>query len=337
MKIYQQHEGVVVDKSKYKHVMALTLNPQNLNEGLVRCIVSRKGTLRFKGFVDRSILCKLKSIKGLEKYQISEPLIIKNSSRIFRQLGDKNHDFIGFEDPDLVYDQENCLLHLYFTLPFIKKEEKDDNIVTLGHAVGKSLADLEMTDPVLPVFPASRCRAKELSLAPINSQGIRLNLIESRDKINEVSYHPIRIALAKDLSHNWQFGDTVFHPKYDGFPWCAGHVSPGPLLPKEFIDVGKNKRIGVINGREANTFIDQKTKYGRFSIGLFIYDYERGKIDWVSKQPLIFDSEAKITTFASYFVQTTKQEGILYAHVDDSFVRAYTLYADRIRRIIGKI
>ena len=71
-----------------------------------------------------------------------------------------------------------------------------------------------------------------------------------------------------------------------------------------------------------------------FSVGLFIYDYENGKIDWVSPEPLIRDSEAKTITFASQFIQTKNGEGILYAHVDDSFVRAYTLYADKLKNII---
>ena len=73
-----------------------------------------------------------------------------------------------------------------------------------------------------------------------------------------------------------------------------------------------------------------------FSVGLFIYDYENGKIDWVSPQPFIQDSEAKTITFASQFVETKKSEGILYAHVDDSFVRAYTLDAEAIKSLLSK-
>ena len=50
--------------------------------------------------------------------------------------------------------------------------------------------------------------------------------------------------------------------------------------------------------------------------------------------PLIRDTQAKNITFASQFIQTNTNEGILYAHVDDSFVRAYTLYADQIKDLI---
>ena len=78
---------------------------------------------------------------------------------------------------------------------------------------------------------------------------------------------------------------------------------------------------------------------GTFSIGLFIYDYEQGKVDWVSSDPFIQDSEAgkggnRAITFASQFVETNPGEGILYAHVDDSFVRAYTLKADLLKSIL---
>ena len=117
-------------------------------------------------------------------------------------------------------------------------------------------------------------------------------------------------------------------------PWIAGHVSPGPLLSRSFIDVGPNRLLGIMNGREANKKAGKEIKYGTFSVGLFIYDYEQGKIDWVSPEPLIRDTEAKTITFASQFVETKQGEGILYAHVDDSFVRAYTIYAGAIKKLI---
>ena len=113
-------------------------------------------------------------------------------------------------------------------------------------------------------------------------------------------------------------------------------VAKGPLFSKDFIDVGEGKLLGVINGREANRHVDGKILYGIFSVGLFIYDYENGKIDWVSPEPFIQDSEAKTITFASQFVETTPGQGILYAHVDDSFIRAYTLNAEGIRSLLPR-
>ena len=89
-----------------------------------------------------------------------------------------------------------------------------------------------------------------------------------------------------------------------------------------------------MNGREANRLVGDKIKYGIFSVGLFIYDYENGKIDWVSPEPYIRDSESRTITFASQFVETKSGEGILYAHVDDSFIRAYTLTDELIKPLL---
>ena len=161
-----------------------------------------------------------------------------------------------------------------------------------------------------------------------------MNLEERR---NDTTYSVVRVAIVEDMGKPWKFGDIVFHPKEHNIPWIGGHASPGPLFSKNFIDVGEGKLLGVINGREANKIVDGETKYGMFSIGLFIYDYENGKIDWVSPKPFIQDSEATTITFASQFVETKPGEGILYAHVDDSFVRAYTLKAEFIIPLLPKL
>ena len=39
-------------------------------------------------------------------------------------------------------------------------------------------------------------------------------------------------------------------------------------------------------------------------------------------------------TFASQFVEGFQGEGTLYAHVDDSFVRAYTLDAEALKALV---
>ena len=142
------------------------------------------------------------------------------------------------------------------------------------------------------------------------------------------------VAIAKDMGKSWEYGEVTFHPKEHNIPWIDGHASPGPLLPKTFLDLGEGKMLGIINGREANQKVGNEIKYGIFSVGLFIYDYENGKIEWVSPEPLIQDSEAETITFASQFIETGSVSGILYAHVDDSFVRAYTLNAEAIKSLL---
>ena len=308
--------------------MAITLDPRtNYQEGVIRCITSRSGDLAFKGNTDRSELHKING-DSLEHFEINEKLNIKNEKEILDTLLEEGDDFIGLEDPDIFL--ENDLMHLYFTIPIIPKDKNKKTKIHLGHAVGKDLDSLVMTKPVL--VSSDKFRAKEVSIAPINSKGFRYNLIESRHTTTQV-------AIAKNMGESWEYGKIAFDPQKYKMPWIASGTSPGPLLSKNFIDIGEGKLLGIINGFGVNKKIEGKIKYGDFSIGLFIYDYENGKIDWVSPEPLIQDSEAGVSgsraiTFASQFVETGLGEGILYAHVDDSFVRAYTLKAELLKSIL---
>jgi hypothetical protein len=334
VKNYIQHEGKVIETDNhFKHVMAVTLDPRtNYREGIIRCITNREGDVQIKGYVDRSELYKI-SGDSLESFKIGDRLNIKNEKKIINKLLEKDWDFIGLEDPDIWIDKETDLMHVYFTIPirYIDKTKKIK--IHLGHAVGKDLSSLEMTDPVL--MDIGGMSAKEVSIAPLNSKGFRYNLIESRDRQTDTTYSVIKVAISEEMGQPWKYGETVFHPKENNIPWIGGHASPGPLFPKSFIDVGEGKLLGVINGREANQKLtDEKIKYGMFSIGLFIYDYQNGEIDWVSLEPFIQDSEAITITFASQFVETEPGEGIIYAHVDDSFMRAYTLKAESIKSLL---
>lgn len=339
-KYYLQHEGRVINtNNKFTHVMAITLDPRtNFKEGVIRCITSRDGDIEIKGYVDRSELHKIKG-DPLDSFEIGEKLNIKNEEEIIKELTPEGYEFIGLEDPDIWIDKDTNLMHLYFTIPIKpidRNIEKSKKIkIHLGHAVGKDLDSLEMTRPVL--IDEYNNSAKELSIASLNSKGFRFNLIESRDRSGDTTYSVVQIAIVKDMGKDWEYGDIVFHPKDHDISWIGGHASPGPLLPKSFIDIGEGKLVGIINGREANQDMKDGTiKYGMFSVGLFIYDYENGKIDWVSPEPFIQDGEAQIITFASQFIETGEGEGILYAHVDDSFIRAYTLNSDIIKLFIDK-
>lgn len=332
---YIEHAGKAVEVDKrFKHVMAIALNPlSGYKDGIIRCITSREGDVQVHGYVDRSVLCKVNG-DSLERFTIADRLFVKNESEIIERLSGKDWAFIGLEDPDIFIDEKNGLVHVYFTIPLLNKV-KNQTLIHLGHAVGKDLNSLEMTMPVLTADQQTDFGgAKEVSIAPLNKQGFRYNLVESGKREKDFTYSVVRVAIAEDMGRPWKFGDIAFHPKEHGIPWIAGHASPGPLLPKTFIDVGEGKLLGVINGREANQRTGDKIKYGMFSVGLFIYDYENGKIEWVSPQPFIQDSQAKTITFASQFVETSAGAGILYAHVDDSFVRAYTLNADSIKSLL---
>ncbi|MFA6514747.1 MAG: hypothetical protein WCT42_00580 [Candidatus Paceibacterota bacterium] len=335
-KFYTEHKGKVINTdNKFTHVMAITLDPRTqYKEGVIRCITSREGDIQTKGYIDRSELHKIKG-NLLESFEIEQKLNIKNEGDIIKELTLEGYEFIGLEDPDIWIDEENDLIHLYFTIPIINKKEHGKNKIHLGHAVGRDLDSLEMTTPVLLADEIGG--AKELSIVPINKKGFRYNLVESSKKEEDFNYSVIRIAVTEDMNKEWKFGDIIFHPKEHNIPWIGGHASPGPLLPESFIYIGEGKLLGFINGREANQKGEnEKTKYGIFSIGLFVYDYEKGKIEWVSPEPFIQDSEAVTITFASHFIETGEGEGILYAHVDDSFVRAYTLKSEQVKQFLIK-
>ncbi|MGD0328287.1 MAG: hypothetical protein ABSB00_01075 [Minisyncoccia bacterium] len=330
---YIQHIGKVIENdARFKYVMALTLNPRSGNrEGVIRCITSRKGKEGVAGQIDRSVLHKVKG-KSLEHFEIGEKIRIKLQEKIIKKFSRKNIDFLGLEDPDIWVDEKTNLIHLYFTIPLIAKKK---TWIHLGHAFGKDLDNLNMTMPVL--MAGRRGGAKEVSIAPLNKKGSRYNLVESSDKIKDTYFSVVRTAIARDMGKPWKFGKIVFHPGRQSARWIAGHASPGPFLPSTFIDIGPGRRVGIMNGCGANKIIGGETKYGTFSIGLFIYDYEKGKIDWVSPKPFIQDSQAgkvRAITFASQFVETNPGKGILYAHVNDSFVRAYTLYAEGIQALL---
>lgn len=333
--MYIEHSERAVDTDKrFKHVMAITLDPQSgYKKGIIRCITNRSGDVGIKGFVDKS---DLHTIKGdtLEHFDIGSRLTITNESEIINQLEGKDCDFIGLEDPDIFIDEDAGLTHVYFTIAF-RSKTKDQFLTHLGHAVGKDLDSLEMTMPILMANEKTNFYGvKEVSIAPLNQHGFRYNLVETGREDDGVEYSIVQVAIAEDMGKPWKFGEIAFHPKEHKIPWIAGHASPAPFLPKTFIDIGKNKLLGIINGREANQEINGKTQYGMFSVGLFIYDYENGKIEWVSPEPFIQDSQARTITFASQFVLTGEGTGILYAHVDDSFVRAYTLNATAIKTLL---
>lgn len=329
-KLYTQHDGKVINtNSEFTHVMAVALDPRKkYQEGVARCIVSRRGDVTVSGYIDRSELHKVTG-DSLESFSIGERLKIQNEEEIVSKLVGTDLDFLGLEDPDIWIDEEKDLLHLYFTLPLINQGDHSKNKIHLGHAVGKDIDNLIMTEPILLADQIGG--AKELSVAPENKNGFRFNLVESSKREKDFTYSVVRTAIAYDMGKPWTFGEIVFHPKEHNISWIGGHASPGPLFSRKFVDVGEGKLLGIMNGREANRRVGANIVYGMFSVGLFIYDYEKGKIDWVSPEPFIQDSEAKTITFASQFVETGKGEGVLYAHVDDSFVRVYTLNAHDIK------
>lgn len=248
------------------------------------------------------------------------------------QIGKEGGDFLGLEDPDIWWDEVAKIIHVYFTLPF----RNERTLIHLGHASGKSLDQLVMTRPVIMDDKRHiNGGAKEVAIAPINRQGVRLNLVESTVREGGVRYSVVRVARAKDMGKEWQLGKIMLHPEESGRNWIASNASPGPLMSREFVDVGKDRRVGFMNGTEADKIVEGKTFYGKFRVGLVVYNFETGEIEWLSPEPVIEDSEAKNITFASQFVEKEEGKGILYAHADDSWVRGYEIEAEEIKKTVG--
>ena len=70
---------------------------------------------------------------------------------------------------------------------------------------------------------------------------------------------------------------------------------------------------------------------------MILYNYKTGKIPWISSDPLFEDPDADTITFASDFLMRNENDGILYTHIDDSFVRAYRIEGEALREFLPKI
>lgn len=312
----------------FEHLMALTLDPrENEDRGVIRCIESRDGDVSVQGFVDRSslYLVEVGSDHGIE---ILRQLEIRGEDAIVSELSEGGYEFLGLEDPDTWFEAESGVLHLYFTISFRHPELGMKTY--LGHAEGEDLESLDMTRPVAGTGGLSI--AKEVAVAPENADGERINLIESSHQDTDACHSVVQKVVADEMDSSWETGDIAIHPAELEYEWCSGHVSPGPFLPEEFIDVGPNRCMGLLNGRAPDQEKEEITEFGRFSVGLMIYNYRKGEVEWVSSEPLIDDSDARTITFASEFIEEA-DNGVIFAHIDDSYVRAYTLDPEELSRI----
>ena len=324
-------EPVLETDGRCEHIMALHFDPRGDHErGIARCIVSRAGNVERPGFVDRSRIHTV-DVRSPYDAELEPELDIAGSRAVVEERTEFDRcNFLGFEDPNLWRERESGVLHLYCTVPFLDRNGGDISVY-LGHAEGPELDSLRMTAPVLEPEPEVHQGAKEVAIAPPAGEGVRYNLVESNDVVDGTWYSVLRTAVATDLSGPWEYGEVALHPRDYECDWFAGHASPGPLLPREFVDVGESRRVGLLNGREADRHEDGLPAFGPFTVGLSVYDFERGTVEWVSPDPVIDDPEAETITFASAYRLLGPDTGLIYAHIDDSFVRAYRVDTDALR------
>lgn len=283
--------------------------------------------------IDESKLIAIQSKDKLRWKKIHD-LKIKGIDEVIKKLSGEDKYFIGLEDPDIWQDKKG-IEHLYFTIAF-KYKHKAGFEIYLGHAYGKTLNKLTATPPVLsPIIKKGIRGFKEASISILNKKDYRINLTEAQIVKKNKNYSVIAKAKAKDMSKPWEYLKIVLDPRRIKYDWCNGELSSCCFLPKEFISYD-NLLVGIINGREHKKINHRKKIYGKFCPGLILFNPETGKIQWISQKPLFEDPDAKGVTFASDFITTKKDEGILYAHVNDSFIRAYKINAKELKKLIPK-
>ncbi|MBS3077771.1 hypothetical protein J4233_05910 [Candidatus Pacearchaeota archaeon] len=312
-----------------KRFMALCVEPRSKNpyRGLAREITKSEGNPDVPGFIDESKLIIVESRDAL-KWEKKKDLEIEGINKVIQGLSGDDKYFIGLEDPDIY--EESGVKHIYFTIAF-KYKEKIGYAVYVGHAEGRSLETLRMTKPVLS--PIKEFRGfKEVAIAPINKKGYKMNLSEAQLVVNDDDFSVVVSAKASGMAGSWDYQKIVVDPRKMKYGWCKGEISPCRILPRELVNPGKSLNALIINGREPKKIVNGKKIYGKFRPGLALYNPESGEIPWVDSKPLLEDPEATTITFASEFVPADSEHGILYAHVNDSFVRAYKISYKAMRK-----
>lgn len=319
-------------EKKVDIVMALSVDKSSENPyfGVVRQITKREGSPDKPGFVDKSRLIIVSS-KDLLNWKKVGNLKIKRINKIIKELETKDSFFIGLEDPDIIIDEKG-LRHLYFTIA-LKLKAKPEYYVYLGHAHGKDLNSLEAISPLLS--PISKRRIYGFKEICFDLSKKEKHLAECGVVKEKRDISAIASVSSVGYDKNWKFSKIVFDPHKSKYKWCNGHASPCCFFLDEFLKY-KNMKVGIMNGREKSKIINGKKIYGKFRPGLFIYDDKKEKIVWVDSKPLLEDPQSTGITFASDFIYLGKREGILYAHINDSFIRAYKLKADLLKNRLPK-
>lgn len=307
-----------------KKFMSLCIDPSSKNpyKGIARQVTERKGHEDNPEHIDLSKLVIVES-KNLLKWKIIGDFEIKGLSKHIKYLPN-NERFIGLEDPDILIDEKG-LKHVYFSVPLMYPDHFGWDIY-IGHAIGKNLKDLTIEGYVLGPKNEKITGFKEVMPTPNlqNGSGIYLTEIEI---VEDRLLSAIAAVKSNGFGGKWDYMHLALDPRNSKHNWCKGHVSPCRVLPKNFIDPGNNLFAMIINGRELPSLKNGRKIYGNFLPGLALYNSKTVEISWVAEKPLFKDPKSTAITFASEFIQTEKNKGILYAHPNDSFVRAYKLDA----------
>lgn len=315
------------EKGPYENrYMALCIDPSSKPGnyvGIARNVYQRKGNVNISGFFDLSRLILVKS-KDLLKWENVKELEIEGIDNVIKSIQPKNTFFLGLEDPDIFTDEEG-MKQVYFTVAYKYKNKKGAKVF-LGHAQGISLSKLKATEPVI-------AKNKEVAISPIKSEGYRYILSESW---NEKPEEGISLLKARNMGKDWEFKKLVFKPKNSSPKWVRGYASPCRIFEPKIFNIGNKILLGICNGNSGEYYVEETKYRGKFTPGLFLFNSKTGEIPWISDENLFEDPVATEITFASELIQINKKEFILYAHPNDSFVRAYKLNIDELIKMVPK-
>lgn len=318
-----------------KRFMALCVDPTSENpyRGIARQVIKRQGNQDVPGYVDKSKLIIVES-NDLLKWTVISDLKINKIDDSINILKKEELNFIGLEDPDILIDDQG-IKHLYFTIPF-KYKNKDWYDVYVGHAFGKELSTLKSENYVLSKVDDEIVGFKEICPMPFNVDGKQLVMAETFLDRGEIrKFSAVSLIEAKDHYKKWNFLKLIHDPEKEKREWCAGYSSPCRVFKPDFL-THKGYLVGLMNGREKTKEINGQKMYGKFRPGLFLFDVKSKEIVWLANEPLLEDPIATTITFASDIVYLNNKEAILYAHPNDSFVRAYKLKSSKIKALLQK-
>ena len=324
-----------------KRFMALCVDPSSKYpyRGIARQVLERIGNEDIPGYLDRSKLVIVESY-DLLNWKVICDLQINGIKKIIDKLIGKEKEFIGLEDPDIIINKDNKK-HLYFTIPFKYHTKSINDVdrydVHIGHAEGFNLENLKATMPVLGKINKTITGFKEICPIPLNKGKNKLILCETFvNKGKEKKYSAIGLSKVKSISKKWNYVKLVHDPLIEIHNWCKGYSSPCRIFNPDFLN-HKGYLVGIMNGREPTKKLNKKLFYGKFRPGLFLFDINSEKIVWIDENPLLEDPVATTITFGSDLVYLNKKEAILFAHPNDSFVRAYKLNLEKIKERLSKI
>jgi hypothetical protein len=329
-----------VEVKEGERFMALCVDPSSKNPyvGLARHVTKRIGDVDALGYTDKSKLVIVKSA-NLLKWEIIRDLEIKGIEGIVETLEGEGKEFLGLEDPDVLTDEKGNK-HVYFTIPFrietTSLNDTDRYEICVGHAEGKGLDKLKATKPVLAGINNEIRGFKEICLVPSLSDsdvGYKFFLAETFVARPTGGFSAIGIVRAESFGGRWAYEKLVHNPEEEKRKWCAGYSSPCRIFNPSLLRHGR-LMVGIMNGREPTEVINGSRRYGKFRPGLFLYNPKTGEIPWVAPEPLFKDPDATTITFASELVPFDSEHGLLYAHPNDSFVRAYRLNYERIKKML---